>query len=148
MSWENTQLSEVVESAKTPFTPIPEGTYKLRLLGVKPDTYRPTDLAMDFQIAEGQYAGRRIFPTLPDPSVKSWALNAAKKLADALGVTQDTANGETIPAMLNRAASNGHAVVSAQVTVETYLSKKESTPDNPVYKQNNKVSLFSFEATA
>jgi hypothetical protein len=80
--------------------------------------------------------------TLPDPSVKSWALNAAKKLADALGVTQDTANGETIPAMLNRAASNGHAVVSAQVTIDNF-TRKDGTPGS-----NNKVQLFSFEATA
>lgn len=142
MSWENADLSQVVEQAKTPFTPIPEGVYKLRLLGAKPDNYNPTSLALDFAVAEGQYAGRRIFPTLPDPSVKTWSLGAASKLASALGITQNKESGEGIQEMFNRAATNGQALVQAQVTVEDF-TKRDGTPGS-----NNKVQLFSFEATA
>ncbi len=140
MSWDMTNLNEVVDTAKPDISPVAEGTYRLRLLEAKVDTYNPTALALDFAIDEGGFKGRRIFPTIPDPGKYTWAAGAAKKLAHALGVTQNP--GEGVIEMFHRAATTGNAVVNAQVTVENY-SKRDGTPAS-----KNNVQLFSFEATA
>lgn len=91
------------------------------MLSAKASPYVPGRLDFDMVITEGGFKGRRIFPTLPDPTAKPWALNAAKKLSDALGVEQ--LSGEDVIAYFNRAATNGHARFRAPVTIDEYVDK-------------------------
>jgi len=106
-SWETINLNEI-EQTKAVAAPPPEGDYTLRLIGVAPDKYDATKLAFDMVIAEGNYAKRRLFPTLPTPeTTKDWPAQAAAKFLSVLGIEQNP--GETILEVFNRAAGNGHS---------------------------------------
>jgi len=140
MSWEQLDLGAVKDSGPKPGNTVMEpGTQIVRLLGAKPDTYKPDALAFDFVVDEGGYKNRRIFPTLPDPSKQQWAANAAKHLASVLGVTQEP--GEGVIAMFNRAAQSP-ARFSITVTKEEY-TKRDGTPG-----ASNNVQFFSAQAVA
>jgi hypothetical protein len=140
MSWDMLDLNGVTDSGPKS-SAIEPSTQIVRLLGAKPDNYKPNALAFDLVVDEGTYKNRRIFPTLPDPSKQPWAANAAKHLASVLGVTQEP--GESVQAMFNRAAQSGTSRFSIQVTKEDYISKKTGEPGSA-----NNVQFFSAQAVA
>lgn len=142
MSWEQLELAEISDAGPTKGGSVIEPSVQIvRLLGAKPDNYKPGALAFDLVVDEGGFKNRRIFPTLPDPSKQAWAANAAKHLASVLGITQEP--GETVPAMFNRAATTGMARFSIQVTKEDYISKKTGQPAS-----SNNVQFFTAQAVA
>lgn len=139
MGWETINLNEVKDDGPKTNSVIEPSTQIVRLLGVKPDTFRPTDLAFDLVVDEGGYKNRRIFPTLPDPAKFGWAANAAKHLASVLGVTQN--DGESAIQMFNRAAATPNRF-SIEVT------KEEFTRRNGEPGAKNNVQYFSAQAVA
>jgi hypothetical protein len=82
------------------------------------------ELNVSASIAEGDYAGRRVFWNYPDPTAVSktgkpmtWSSQAMKKLELALGA--DSLPGENTVEYFNRAASNGAARFGASLVEET-----------------------------
>ena len=124
MPWENVKLSEIAPEDKE-FSAIPGGVYTMSL---RPGaTYRESrqipgtnELNVGVAITEGDFQGRVLFMTYPDPdsttaSGKSnkWSAQALKKLEISLGL--DSTAGEDPAEFLNRAASNGHSTFKASV---------------------------------
>lgn len=106
---------------------MPAAKYNLKLLSVTPDKFRDGALAFDLVVADGQYARRRIFPTLPSPTGNDdWPAQVIAKLIGVLGIEQGP--GETVLETLNRAAGNGHATF--QATTKQYTKGNgEVRPD-------------------
>lgn len=82
------------------------------------------ELNVSASIAEGEYAGRRVFWNYPDPTavaknsgkIMSWSAQALKKLEIALG--EDSLPGEDPAMYLNRVAMNSHARFTADLDPE------------------------------
>ncbi len=144
MGWENLDLGEIASNDKAPqAAPPPEGTYICRLLGVKNSQFVAGRYDFDFVIDEGQYKGRRVFPTLPEPDGPGhWAAKAAARfLYKVLGGDQQ--EGETPIAALSRMAA-GQPKFTAPLVHVTYKSVKEG---GEVTKADLK-QWFSLEASA
>jgi hypothetical protein len=126
LGFETIRLEEVVQTQGTA-APLPAAEYNLKLLSVKNDEYRPGGLSFDIVVADGNYARRRVFPTLPSPTDKDhWAAQAAAKFLTTLGIEQMP--GETVLDAFNRAAGNGHANFIG--TTKLYTNGKgEQKPD-------------------
>jgi hypothetical protein len=122
LSWASLNLAEVDTDSggSAPTGEVPTGTYKLRLVGSKPNPFPnqegTTDI--DFQIVEGQYARKHIFASLPAPGKYSWVPKAAAILVKRLGITQQP--GEDLVDTLSRGAANGASLITADVTENTY----------------------------
>lgn len=78
------------------------------------------ELNLRFDVAEGEFAGRPVFVSYPDPSAKnkggkpmSWSAQALKKLEVALGT--DALEGEDSITYFNRVALNAHARITADI---------------------------------
>jgi hypothetical protein len=126
MGFETLRVEDVVQTAGTA-APLPPARYTLKLLGVAPDKYVDSKLAFDLVVADGKYARRRIFPTLPSPtSNEDWPAQVVAKLIGILGIEQQP--GETIMETLNRAAGNGHSTFTAETKLYT-KSNGEEKPD-------------------
>ena len=96
------------------------------------------ELNVRFDVADGEYAGRPVFVSYPDPSAlnkqgkpMSWSAQALKKLEVALGT--DALPGEDTVTYLNRVALNAHARITADINPgRTYKDSKtgeEKTAD-------------------
>ena len=107
MGFETLNLSDVVQTTGQA-APLPVAEYTLQLLSVKPNEYQEGGLSFDIVVADGQYARRRIFPTLPPPpDTNHWAAQAAAKFLSTLGIEQQA--GESVLEAFSRAATNGHS---------------------------------------
>ena len=141
MSWENLDLNAIAADEGQPAPP-PEGMYTFRILKAGYSQFVPGRLDFDFVVDEGQYKGRRVFPTLPEAtSPEHWAAKAAAKLLKTLGTAQDAANGETPIAAIQRAVS-GQPRVSAQLSHDNYTDKDGKA----VTKAN--IKMFTVSAVA
>lgn len=140
MGWESINLNDI-EQSKGTFAPLPAGRYTMRLLGAKPDNYRDNVTAFDIVVDDGEYKGRRLFPTLPVPPNKDyWSAQAAAKFMKVLGIEQQP--GEGVIELFNRAAQNGHSRFAASTTLRNY-TKKDGTA-----AQDADLQWFSVEVTA
>lgn len=151
MSWETVSLADVkVEKPQ----PVPAGSYVFTL---QPGaSYRTNqfngveELNVRFDITEGEFAGRPVFVTYPDPTAlnskgqpMSWSAQALKVLELALG--QDAMPGEDTAAYLNRVALNGNARVTAPLLPgKTYVDKKT----NQERTEDPKFGIFKVEPAA
>lgn len=136
MGFETLVLNDI-EQTKGEFAPPPQGTYTLRLLGVKPSQFKEGQLDFDMAIDEGSFKGRRVFPTLPAPaSNDAWSAQAAAKFASVLGIEQQP--NEPVMDLFNRAAQNGHSRFTATLEIDTYISKQDNQQ-----KSKSKMGWFS-----
>lgn len=78
------------------------------------------ELNVRFDVTEGDFAGRPVFVSYPDPSAlnksgkpMSWSAQALKKLEVALG--SDSLPGEDPATYLNRVALNEHSRIKADI---------------------------------
>lgn len=140
-----------IELEKGPAAVTP-GAYVLSLLPgaqIRVNEYRggEEELNLSFAIAEGEYSGRRLFASFPDPTAiatkgknagkpKTWSKQAMKKLQVSLGY--DPNPGETPVDYFNRVAEGGNARVTATITNYTAEGKEPKA----------EISLFSFGPAA
>jgi hypothetical protein len=144
LSWASLNLSEIDTDSTgggTPAGEVPTGTYKLRLVGSKPNPFPnqqgTTDI--DFVITEGQYARKHVFASLPSPGAYSWVPKAAAILVKRLGITQQP--GEDLVDTLSRGAANGASLITADVVESKY------TDSNGNERQGRpKLQFFSIAA--
>lgn len=105
MGWETVSLKDI---NPTP-DPIGEGEYTFQLLpGAKIDDRGSLAVSAAI-VSEGDFRGRRLFMSYPDPTRPKceWSAKALKVLEIALGI--DANEGESPVEFLNRAAGNGAA---------------------------------------
>lgn len=102
MTWANVDLVNINPNLEL----IPAKNYVFELLpGAKYDDRDPGRITANAAIVnDGEFTGRRIFFSYPDPAVKEWAPKALKRLEQALG--EDAQEGEDPVAYLNRAAGS------------------------------------------
>jgi hypothetical protein len=115
MSWHNIKLSEISTQPEV----IPAGKYVFELVPGAKLNEKGSLLASASITSDGDFKGRRVFFSYPDPEsvsmsgkINSWSAVAFKRLVEAIGV--DLTDGETPVDYLNRAAGNHF---SAPVTV-------------------------------
>lgn len=108
--------------------PIPVGQYVFQLnpgAQLRINKYNGIEeLNLSASVADGDFAGRRVFWNYPDPTAVSkngkpmtWSSQAMKKLEIALGA--DALPGENTVEYFNRVASNGAARFGATLAGET-----------------------------
>jgi hypothetical protein len=96
-AWETVNLAKVNPNREL----IPASEYVFELAGASMDENRPSQLNVKATIvSEGEYAGRKVFFSYPNPEEFEWSPKALKRLEIALGV--DAVDGETPVAYLNR----------------------------------------------
>lgn len=101
MSWADIDLTTI----STAITPIAENAdgYIFELLpGAKNSDYDAERVEVQAAIAEGEFAGRKLFFSYPDPAKQEWAPRVFKRLVESLGM--DIEAGEKPVVYLNRAA--------------------------------------------
>lgn len=148
MSWEQVTLSEVkIEKPQA----IPAGKYIWTLqpgASYRENPYNGiTELNVRFDVTEGEFAGRPVFVSYPDPTAVSkektmpdgsikpgkpmtWSAQALKKLEISLGI--DSLPGEDTAAYLNRVALGGNArVIAPLLPGKTYMKDGVSKVEDP-----------------
>ncbi len=143
MGWETVSLADTkIEKPAA----IPAGRYVFTLqpgASYRQNPYNDiTELNVRFDVSEGEFAGRPVFVSYPDPTAvgkdkvneqtgvitqhgkpMTWSAQALKKLELSLG--QDALPGEDTAAYLNRVALNGNARITAPLLAgKEYLDKK------------------------
>ena len=122
MSWQNIDLKNISTQPEA----IPDGTYTLE---VKPGAKlndRETLLVSASISQDGEFTGRNVYFSYPDPEsvsasgkINSWSATAFKRLEQALGV--DMNEGETPVEYLNRVAgSKFQAPITTTPATEDY----------------------------
>ena len=100
MGWKDIDLSTV----SVTIDPIAVGDYTLELLpGAKYNTTDAQKVEAQAAIVNGEFAGRRIFFSYPNPDNYEWSPKAFKRLELALGV--ESTPGEDPVEYLNRNAN-------------------------------------------
>jgi hypothetical protein len=126
MGFETINLNDVQQTAGVA-APLPAAEYTLKLLSAKENEYQPGGISFDIVVTDGQYARRRVFPTLPPPPDNShWSAQAAAKFLSTLGVEQQP--GESAIDAFNRAASNGSSTFIGTTKLYT-KGNGEQKPD-------------------
>ena len=127
MSWTMPKPDEILisEPEGKSFDLLPKGKYTLSLLpGSAIDEGRGR-LNINVGVAEGEFKGRRLFPSLPLPTQApggDWPNQVIRKLSLVLGT--DFNEGESPADYLNRVANNGHSRFTDNVYTRTYTNKK------------------------
>jgi hypothetical protein len=99
MSWTDVDLTSV----STTLEPVGEGAYTFQLLpGAKFSENDPNRIEATAAITDGEFAGRRLFFSYPNPAEYDWSPRVVKRMLNALGV--DAVAGENPVQALNRAA--------------------------------------------
>jgi hypothetical protein len=142
MNWSELNLNEVdtekqAGSGERSELPSP-ATYKLRLVGSKPNPYQSGTTDIDFAVADGQYKNKHLFASLPSPDKGNWVQQAAAILIKRLGGEQ--LPGEELVDTLTRLAQNSNALITADVAPDTYTNKQGETKTKP------KLQFFSVAA--
>lgn len=123
MAWTNVDLKNV----STQLELIPEGTYTLELApGTKYDEKNGAVRASASIVGDGEFTGKRVFFSYPDPEsisskgkVNTWSAVALKRLIESLGVDQN--EGEDVVEFLNRISGNRFAgTIKHQPATEQY----------------------------
>lgn len=116
MTWQAIDLKNINPNLEI----IPAKQYVFELLaGAKYGERDPGRIEANAAIVnDGEFTGRRLFFSYPDPTTKEWSPKALKRLEQSLGV--DAEEGEDPVAYLNRAAGSrfGAAVTHTAPTPE------------------------------
>lgn len=107
MSWQNIDLKNISTQPEA----IPDGTYTLTINPGAKLNDKETLLVSGTIAQDGEFTGRHVYWSYPDPesvsakgAVNSWAAVAFKRLTQALGI--DMNEGELPVEYLNRVAGN------------------------------------------
>jgi hypothetical protein len=138
MGWVNLKADEV-----SPFQePIAIGDYDFQLLGATLDNASNRLNIKAVIASDGEYTGRRVRFSFPDPDQYDWAPRVFARLREALGVT--ALPGEEPLTYLNRAAENGGRF-GAQITHREYVPEG-GDPNTP--QVSSDVDIFNFRVAA
>jgi len=150
MGWESITLADTkIEKPAA----IPAGKYVWTLqpgASYRTNPYNGIqELNVRFDVTEGEFSGRAVFVSYPDPTAVSkdktkedgtvvpgkpmtWSAQALKKLEISLG--QDALPGEDTAAYLNRVALNGNArVIAPLLAGKTYVKDGVSKVEDPKF---------------
>lgn len=102
MSWADIDLTEVSPDNEL----IPEDRdYVFELLpGAKPSQFNPNRLECAARVAEGEFTGRVLYFSYPDPAEQPWVAGVFKRMVIALGVDLADDEKHNPVAYLNRVA--------------------------------------------
>jgi hypothetical protein len=150
MSWEQVTLADTKVDKPAP---VPTGTYVFTLqpgASYRTNPYNGVEeLNVRFDVTEGEFAGRPVFVSYPDPTAlnaagkpMSWSAQALKKLEIAIG--KDALPGEGTAAYLNRVALEGARVVAPLLPGKTYIDKKTGLERT----ENPKFGIFDISPAA
>jgi hypothetical protein len=99
MAWADVDLPSI----STAITPVAEGEYTFELLpGARFSDFDANRVEGSAAIAEGEFAGRKLFFSYPDPAKQEWSPRVFKRLVESLGM--DIQPGQTPVQYLNEAA--------------------------------------------
>lgn len=99
MSWAEVDLTQI----STAITPVAEGEHVFELLpGAKYSDFDPARVEAQAAIVDGEFQGRKMFFSYPDPAKQEWSPRVFKRLVESLG--QDIESGENPVSYLNRSA--------------------------------------------
>jgi hypothetical protein len=137
MGWQDIDLKDVSTQVEL----LPEGTYTFELSpGAKYDDKGNIRLSATVN-GSGEFTGKRVFFSFPDPTGISskgkpftWSAVALKRFVEAIGI--DINEGEDKVEYLNRVAGNH------------FQTKVTVTPANEQYPASVQVSLFNFKPAA
>lgn len=114
--WSTIKFSEINPNPEI----IPEGEYVFSVSGAKFNDMDGNKVDVNATIVtEGDFTGRKMFFSYPNPSIKEWSPKALKRLEMALGT--DAGDEESPVEYLNRVAgSHFRAKVSHSKATEEY----------------------------
>lgn len=129
MSWENVTLADT--KIEKP-SPVPVGSYVFTLqpgASYRTNPYNGIqELNVRFDVTEGEFSGRPVFVSYPDPTALNkegkpltWSAQALKKLEISIG--QDALPGEDTASYLNRVAMNGARITAQMLPGRVYKDK-------------------------
>jgi hypothetical protein len=97
--WTDVNLADI----STSITPVAEGEYTFEVAaGAKFSDFDANRLEACATITDGEFAGRKLFFSYPDPNKQDWSPRVFKRLVESLGM--DIEAGESPVQYLNRAA--------------------------------------------
>jgi|ERR1035437_815758 hypothetical protein len=150
MGWETVSLADT--KIEKP-APVPAGRYIFTLqpgASYRSNPYNQVqELNIRFDVTEGEFAGRPVFVSYPDPTSISkdkvaadgtitpgkpmtWSAQALKKLEISLGV--DSLPGEDTAAYFNRVAMNGNArIIAPMVPGKSYIKDGITKIEDPKF---------------
>ena len=100
MSWQNIDLVNLPTGLEI----LPKGEYTFSILpGSKFNDKDPGRVDFTLAVAIGEFAGKRIYASYPNPDQYPWSPTAFKRLVEAVGT--DVEAGETPVTYLNRVAN-------------------------------------------
>jgi hypothetical protein len=135
MGWEQVTMADT--KLEKP-APVPQGNYVFTLqpgASYRTNPYNQIqELNVRFDVTEGDFSGRPVFVSYPDPTAlnkagkpMTWSAQALKKLEIAIG--QDALPGEDTAAYLNRVALSGNARVTASMLPGKIYKDKNTGED-------------------
>lgn len=150
MSWENVVLADT--KIEKP-SPVPVGSYIFTLqpgASYRQNPYNNVqELNVRFDVTEGEFSGRPVFVSYPDPTALNkegkpltWSAQALKKLEISIG--QDALPGEDTASYLNRVAMNG-ARITAQMLPGRVYKDKNTQADRT---EDPKFGIFTVQPAA
>lgn len=101
MSWAEIDLS-TISTAITPIAANPDGYVFELLPGAKMSDYDPAKVEAQAAITEGEFAGRKLFFSFPDPAKQEWSPRILRRFVESLGLEPEP--GESPVQLLNRGA--------------------------------------------
>ena len=134
MAWTEVDLATVNPNLE----PIGEGEYTLQLLGANYDERDSQRINVRASIvSDGEYTGRKVFFSYPDPMKQEWSPRVLKRLEQAIGV--DATPGEDPVGFLNRAQGARFA---------TQIKHRRYTPEGGSEVVRTEVNIFGVRPSA
>lgn len=97
MSWQNIDMSNVPTGREL----LPKGDYTVEVLsGAAAGKFDSNAVEVPLAVSGGEFSGRRLFMSFPDPDKYDWSPTAVARVAQAIGV--EFAEGEGPIAYFNR----------------------------------------------
>lgn len=80
--WQNINMSDIPTGREL----LPKGDYEVEILGgAAAGKFDPNAVEVPLAVAKGEFAGRRLFMSFPDPDKYDWAPTAVKRVSVAIG---------------------------------------------------------------
>jgi hypothetical protein len=140
MSWQEIDLVNLSEEAEE----IPDGEYLFEILrGAKYGTFDKGKVEFGAKIAEGEFKGRVVYPSFPDPEKLPWSAQAFKKLERTLvkNGAPEIIEGQDPPTYLNQDDVVGKRFIAP-------ISKREYTKQDGEVGKSLDLKFFKIKAVA
>jgi hypothetical protein len=123
-TWQDMDLSTVVADNSL----LPERDYNFTLDGAKYNQWNPQKIDVSAKVADGEFVGRKVFFSYPEPNKFEWSPNVLRRLLDILGVEPE-ANEGAVDA-LNRGVGGSFSSVVTHKTITNHDTGEESKRAN------------------